>query len=530
MDPDVAGKTGIEVEIDPDDGANTVASNTQSDIAAIGDFSGSGVSLNVVTVTNSATGNVPDAADVNAGVTINVVQHGDATGQVGYYGWYDVDNSDSDPLPWHTEMTEIDFTGATPAGLDGTYFTLESLYSDYYIWFDLDDLSIDPAPALRTGIEVDIATGDSVSDMASKFVTEVDANDEFFSEVKPGFPNVVRLWNEELPSEIPTTMIGFFSSTPSDPWKVMNGVDATPDVIGMYPRGYNAEGSAAGSNTHSHSSEAMGNTGIANQRFAGYGLTHLNTMDANHTHTQGSHGHGSGNHEPPYYTLIPAVSATPTGLPAGTMLYYDGAVAPVGWTAWAAIYDTFIKFDTTAGGTGGATSHTHPTWSGTSGASSGLDQERDSNLNDVSLNASHTHSISHSHSGGNNYPEWHGLLPITNDAEVFSVPSGVIAFFTGSVVPDGWKVCDGTLGTPDLQSKFPQCKSTNGGTGGANSHSHGHGMASGSWSGTYNNGGHAGSSGQITRYSHNHSLQGTHSAVADNNLIYHKPLLVCKKD
>jgi len=38
-------------------------------------------------------------------------------------------------------------------------------------------------------------------------------------------------------------------------------------------------------------------------------------------------------------------------------------------------------------------------------------------------------------------------------------PSLTIAIWTGSIatIPTGWKLCDGTLGTPDLRNRFPKC-------------------------------------------------------------------------
>jgi hypothetical protein len=35
-----------------------------------------------------------------------------------------------------------------------------------------------------------------------------------------------------------------------------------------------------------------------------------------------------------------------------------------------------------------------------------------------------------------------------------AVPSGVIAMWSGTTIPTGWKLCDGTNGTPDLRDKF----------------------------------------------------------------------------
>lgn len=57
----------------------------------------------------------------------------------------------------------------------GEYLELSSLGTDYYVWFDLDNGSVDPAPAGRTGIEVDLATGYSFTDLASAMETAIEA-------------------------------------------------------------------------------------------------------------------------------------------------------------------------------------------------------------------------------------------------------------------------------------------------------------------------------------------------------------------
>lgn len=62
-------------------------------------------------------------------------------------------------------------------------------------------------------------------------------------------------------------------------------------------------------------------------------------------------------------------------------------------------------------------------------------------------------------------------LKIGNDTRAF-VPSGVIAMWSGASVPTGWKLCDGSLQTPDLRDRFIVGAGSTyllGATGGANS-------------------------------------------------------------
>jgi hypothetical protein len=56
-------------------------------------------------------------------------------------------------------------------------------------------------------------------------------------------------------------------------------------------------------------------------------------------------------------------------------------------------------------------------------------------------------------------------------------PHGIIAIWTGALaeVPDGWAVCDGTNGTPNMVNRFLRGAPAGqdpGSTGGSNSHSH----------------------------------------------------------
>jgi hypothetical protein len=57
------------------------------------------------------------------------------------------------------EIVDYDVTGATTAGLDGTYFLISSGIEDYYVWFNIDGGSVDPAVPNREPIEISLTSG-----------------------------------------------------------------------------------------------------------------------------------------------------------------------------------------------------------------------------------------------------------------------------------------------------------------------------------------------------------------------------------
>ena len=48
--------------------------------------------------------------------------------------------------------------------------------------------------------------------------------------------------------------------------------------------------------------------------------------------------------------------------------------------------------------------------------------------------------------------EWSGFKPVTPIPKI--VPRGVIVMWSGTTAPDGWHICDGEDGTPNLTGKF----------------------------------------------------------------------------
>lgn len=86
------------------------------------------------------------------------------------------------------ESTCIHVTVAA-ASLDAKYFLIDAPASHgganvkYYVWFDLDASSVDPAISGRTGIEVNVVTGDTAVGVATKLATALNAHANFTAKV-----------------------------------------------------------------------------------------------------------------------------------------------------------------------------------------------------------------------------------------------------------------------------------------------------------------------------------------------------------
>lgn len=73
--------------------------------------------------------------------------------------------------------------------LSAKYFLIDALSSnfgtnvEYYVWFDLDNASVDPAPSGKTAIEVNVVTGDTAAQVATKLKTALEAHANFRASV-----------------------------------------------------------------------------------------------------------------------------------------------------------------------------------------------------------------------------------------------------------------------------------------------------------------------------------------------------------
>ena len=123
-----------------------------------------------------------------------------------YYIWYTVDGVGVDPAPILgglpgigirvnvlSTYTNQDLTCATASAINGfcttqvvakaggvipqsSYFTIGTFSTDLgYVWFSIDGSGVDPVIANSTSIKVDILSGDTVSQVANKIVSTINA-------------------------------------------------------------------------------------------------------------------------------------------------------------------------------------------------------------------------------------------------------------------------------------------------------------------------------------------------------------------
>jgi flagellar hook-associated protein 3 len=95
-------------------------------------------------------------------------------------GSYIFGGYDTDTLPFPKDEVTI---GAASSLSGGEYFNISSYTTDYYVWYDIDDGSSDPGISGRTGIEVDISTGDTAEAVAAATQAAIDAQADFTASV-----------------------------------------------------------------------------------------------------------------------------------------------------------------------------------------------------------------------------------------------------------------------------------------------------------------------------------------------------------
>ncbi|MEO0075038.1 MAG: hypothetical protein ABIK31_02885 [candidate division WOR-3 bacterium] len=163
-DPNIAGRTGIEVIIPAGSSASSVASLT---IAAIGSVLESGnpafltsLSGSTITVTAYAAGDIPAAGDPTAGNTgwaapVVTVNGANAVAQV----------------------TDVTFVAESSGNYNNKYFFVPTTgnATNYVVWFDVDNSLTAPVVPGWTPVEIDISSGDTANTIASAVQTALNA-------------------------------------------------------------------------------------------------------------------------------------------------------------------------------------------------------------------------------------------------------------------------------------------------------------------------------------------------------------------
>jgi len=312
-------------------------------------------------------------------------------------------------------------------------------------------------------------------------------------------------------------------STDVSGWNKVDGSDVALDLIGKYPKVHSSEGSTGGSETHDHGTFSGSSGGLSNNKQSGSGENRV-IGARSHTHTI-NHTHPSVNNEPEYLKVLPVTDGD--AIKTSMFLFYDGGSAPSGWSALSAAIDKMYKCDLApeATPTGGNADHSHVHSGSTNAVTPSIttDNSADSSGGNKGVSpGNHSHSNTHTHVGGENYPLWHGLIPVKPDSETGELPSGICAFFKGSVIPDGWSAFSAADG------KWIQGKSIAGATGGANTHNHVSTNVTGYRNGEIacNSGGSAYAA--AVSSGHRHTMYHTESTV--DNIPPYQELMFLKKD
>ena len=329
-----------------------------------------------------------------------------------------------------------------------------------------------------------------------------------------GYKRVSGVWKIifSFGSSLPENIICFVDGTTPTGTILCDGNNSTIDLIGKYLKVATAQGiSDSGSNVHSH--VYSGNSGYCPTVGSDDG-TRYRRM-SKHYHTI-SHTHSDTNHEPQYKNLAPCL---PDEKILSTMLlFFDGATIPTGWSQVNTYNGKFIRGGED-GLTGGSDTHTH-VYSGYTGYKDSYKTSNDEDLG-VGSRYNHRHTMNHTHGATNNIPEYYDLRLIKPDSDTGEIPSGVCAFFLGSVIPDGWSYFS------TAEGKFIRANASEGGTGGSNTHTHTYSGMSGGFNPS-NVDCESGGSDLPTDGTHYHSINHTHGTT--DNIPLHRELLFCKKD
>jgi len=314
---------------------------------------------------------------------------------------------------------------------------------------------------------------------------------------------------------IPRNMMALFAEAAPSSWGALS-------YSGIFPMGSSsASGSNLYSNTHSHASQSL-TTGTAYSTQADTSAITQTVMSASHTHDY-SHSHDDMDHQPLYQEWRAAIVGGANSIPSSALLFFSSYPIPTGWSEATYTEEHYVKLNSSGtGGTGGAATHTH-THSNTAYGSN--DATRQKHLTSYPYHCtctSHYHTVP-SHTAEPNDPTYVNLHLIHPDSTVTEIPSGVVAFFSGNMIPPGWTQYS------YANNKLIRLSDAFVGYGGGSDH-HGHSMTSTNTS-TRNGSELKRGAGATTAcyVNHYHSCNHEHTGVANNSMPLSRAFLICIK-
>jgi hypothetical protein len=323
-------------------------------------------------------------------------------------------------------------------------------------------------------------------------------------------------WSDVYDAGIPAGLIVMWPGTNAS---IPAGWERTTELDGKYPKGVASAatqpGTTGGAATHSHTLPTHTHDTSHGHTVTGASGTATGTVNSSdgavgttaglptHTHTRSplnsatvvsgtaTPGSGTGSNDPARAEVVFIESdGSPLGVPVGAAAL-TGDIALSGWadSSLANTGGRYLK-GATAGGNGGTT------------AASGVAAHAHSIADHTHAGTSHTHTspstgtfnsnrslfagptsamwtISHSHpvnvtaatsaalalggagssgAAGQLNPPFRQLRLRENVSAGVSLPVGLICLWRGSLgsIPDNWKLCDGTEGTPDMFGLYPR--------------------------------------------------------------------------
>jgi len=174
VDPALADKIGIEVVINSGDTNVQVAQKvTNAFNVSVDDFSATIVG-NIVTVTNTVAGPSDDISPT--------APTGSMAGVTGYSASVLTPGDGENVKKQITEITTIAGNLFTPTG-SADYFSINSAFNrqNYYFWFNVDDGNDNPGVNGLTGVEVNIDSTDTASQVAVKLNDSINLFTDIFS-------------------------------------------------------------------------------------------------------------------------------------------------------------------------------------------------------------------------------------------------------------------------------------------------------------------------------------------------------------